>query len=749
MQHLPAGIGGLRPPARLGRCRTSLSYGLLQAIPDPMWMRAPDGRLLVVNEAFEQFTGRSADSLLGQVHEHLPPTEPTALARIEDRMALDQSGVLRSEAHWRHADQRRLLMAQMRVPVRGGPGGLQGVLGLAWDITEQRQREQALRRFRWLADSAAQGFVLCTPRGRVVYANATVQRWLDLPNAEGNGVRHVRRHLDAEGWRLVREVVLPSLLAGEGWSGMLPLLDRHGRRREELLAGATALLDPMGRARYFGLVLTDISERLALESELARARDRAEDANRAKSVFLSNISHEIRTPLNAVLGYAQLLAEDVKLHERAREQVQNIWRAGQRLLRLISEVLDLSKIEAGALQFSLEPVELHAELGEIVQLLQARAAERQVTLLLERHFEAPLTALLDRGKFGQVVLNLLSNALKFSPDRGQVRLVGELREERLHLRVIDQGPGIGAEELAQLFQPFRQGSEGARRGGTGLGLVLSRKLCEAMGGRMWLESQPGQGTQACLELPLRRSQTSAAPTGDHFDSGRWRLRADSRCRVLVAEDDPDSRQFLCSFLEGLGCEVASAADGREALQLAEGGDFDIVLSDMRMPVLDGPGLREALTKRPQSSNWPVVAVTASSLLDNRDHFLAMGFAEYISKPYRFAEVLRALARLGGAKFEPADAGAQEDNSAGLSPSTEPGAPPLSEPEATFAGADIDREALHQALEFARQGRARELRQSLSKPGLVPAALREALDASLARYDLSAAERLLQEFLESL
>lgn len=712
--------------------RQAMLDGLLQAIPDPMWMRAPDGRLLVVNEAFEQFTGRSADTLLGRVADGLPPTEPAALARIEDRMALEQAGVQRSEAHWRHADQRRLLMAQMRVPVRGGPEGLQGVLGLAWDITEQRQREQALRRFRWLADSAAQGFVLCTPRGRVVYTNATVERWLQLPDDGDSRARHVRRHLDDDGWRLVRDTLMPRLLAGDGWSGMLPLIDREGRRHEELLAGATALLDPMGRARYFGLVLTDISERLALEAELAQARDRAEDANRAKSVFLSNISHEIRTPLNAVLGYAQLLAEDVQLHERARQQVQNIWRAGQRLLRLISEVLDLSKIEAGALQFSPEPVELHAELGEIVQLLQARAAEQRVVLVLDRHFAAPLTALLDRGKFGQVLLNLLANALKFSPPGAQVRLEAELSDDTLDMRVIDQGPGIGADELAQLFQPFRQGSEGARRGGTGLGLVLSRKLCEGMGGALWLESKPGQGTSACLRLPLRRSQEISAPSSDRFDSGRWRLRAGSTCRVLVAEDDLDSRLFLCSFLEGLGCQVVATADGREALCQAQMQEFDIVLSDMRMPELDGPGLREALAAQPRSASWPVVAVTASSLLDNREHFLAMGFAEYISKPYRFSDVLRALARLAGAAFEPADAAA----SASPSPAPSP------------APAPADRAALEQALQWAREGRARDLRTFLTQANAFSPALREGLEGALARYDLASAERLLQEFLES-
>ena len=509
-----------------------------------------------------------------------------------------------------------------------------------------------------------------------------------------------------------------------------------------------------------------IGERLALEAELAQSRDRAEDANRAKSVFLSNISHEIRTPLNAVLGYAQLLEEHEGLDAGARVQVHAIHQAGKRLLGLINDVLDLSKIEAGALQLRPEPLELHSELAELHALMKARATQQGLRFELQRHFDAPCPALLDRGKFGQVLLNLLGNAIKFTPAGGTVRLIARVEptpsaSRRLDLRVEDDGPGIAADERVQLFQPFRQGRSGERKGGTGLGLALSRKLVEAMGGELGMDSAPGQGTQAHLHLPLPMPEAgwSGFSRAPREAALQWRLAAGRRCRVLVAEDDDDSRQLLVELLQRLGCEVAAGADGQLALELAWQHDYDIVLSDMRMPVLDGIGLRAALAAEPRSRDWPVVAVTASSLTMNREDFLRLGFAEHIGKPYTFDEVLGVLRRLAGAIFErrqpaPADAHPPAD----LAPATQADAsaawPHEAEADTTDTTDATDTAArrppaaaLRQGLELAREGRAGELRGWLREQKDLPPAMQQAIEQALARYDLQAAEQLLQTLIE--
>lgn len=703
---------------------------LLQHIPDPVWLKDLQGRFLLVNQALAEFLGQDAAQLIGRRPDEFVSAGEAELMRQADRRALAQRSALFGEAELQRADGRRVLQAQIRVAVRDERGQLTGLLGLGWDITDQRRKELALQRFRWLADSAAQGFALADLQGRVLYLNAAAQRWLGDTRWQEGRSRHARRYYADDSWQRLQTEVLPHVLDHGSWSGWLTPRDRQARALEGLFSSFSLLRDAEGRPCYLALLLTDLSERLQLEAALARARDQAEDANRAKSTFLSNISHEIRTPLNAVLGYAQLLHEDEGLSATARAQVERIHGAGQRLLRLINDVLDLSKIEAGALQLLPEPCDLVAELEELQRLMQGRASEGGLSLqtALER-LPRPLLARLDRGKLGQVLLNLLGNAIKFSPAGSVVRLQAALETpECLRVEVIDQGPGISEDELRELFQPFHQGESGARAGGTGLGLVLSRRLAQAMGGELGLDSRPGQGCRAWLRLPLQRLDGSAAPPAPAMD-GPWQLQAGSRCRVLVAEDDDDSRRLLVTLLERLGCEVAAAVDGREALAIAGEQDFDIVLSDMRMPVMDGVALREALAAAPRSRDWPVVAVTASSLLLGRDDFLRLGFADYVAKPYDFGQIVDLLRRHAGAQLQARTAA---DAPAAAADANDPA------PRPDWA----------QALTWAREGRAMELRAWLSATPGIPTEHHASLAQALARYDLQAAERLLHPLASS-
>jgi PAS domain S-box-containing protein len=712
--------------------REALLSALLEHIPDPVWLKDLQGRFLVVNAALERLLGRPAQQLIGQRADDFVAPEVAAQMQERDRRALAQRSAVFDEMTLQDAEGREVLQAQIRVAVRDQRGHLTSLLGLGWDITEQRRKELALQRFRWLADSAAQGFALATLDGQVVYLNACAQRWLgDEGWKEEQSRRHARRFYGREAWQRLRDEVLPRVMAQGSWSGMLAPRDLHRREHAELLSSFFLMRDEQGRPCYVALLLTDLSDRLLLEAELAQARDKAEEANRAKTAFLSNISHEIRTPLNAVLGYAQLLHEDERLGAQARAQVESIYQAGTRLLRLINDVLDLSKIEAGALQLSPEALDLCAELQELHSLMQARAVQQQIALRLELGFEGPLMVSLDRGKFGQVVLNLLGNALKFSPEGSQVTLQARLESlaagPALLLTVQDQGPGISAAELGQLFQPFRQGESGARRGGTGLGLVLSRRLMQAMGGMLWLESSPGQGTRAQLRLPLQTLDGQLPSAGDDaLEAGHWRLKPGSRCRVLVAEDDADSRALLVAMLERLGCEVLAGEDGQQALARLGDGELDIVLTDMRMPVMDGVALRQALRLLPRVASVPVVAVTASSLMLSREDFLRLGFADYIAKPFAFAQILAALQLHGGAQLQRVAAAVA--------------------PTAALPGLPSSDEIgdLQQALVWAGEGRVMELRQWLAAQSQIPENLRERLGVALARYDLQTAEQLLRD-----
>jgi len=624
-----------------------------------------------------------------------------------------------------------------RSNVRHEDGAPIGLIGIARDITEQLAREDELRRFRWLAESAAQGFALGQLDGHVDYLNGTAQRWLGEPTWPPRMPRMASEYYDAAGLARLRAEVMPAIRTHGHWSGEMPLRGLPGAPMPPVWASYFMLRDEQGHERAVAMTMTDISERRRFEAELADARDRAEAANRAKSVFLANMSHEIRTPLNAVLGYAQLLREQTDLPDSSRQQVASILGGGQRLLRLINDVLDLSKIEAGALQLRQERFDLHLELSEALRLMAERARKADIRLETALQLPQPLPVVGDRGKLGQILLNLLGNALKFTPAGGRVALSAQVHGgNELQVHISDSGPGIAPQELAQLFTPFAQGSSGLQQGGTGLGLVLSRNLVRAMGGELTLSSELGRGTQALITLPLKRSaddQTDPATTPASLHAG-WRLAQPGSVRVLVAEDDPDSRTVLCALLQRLGCEVVVAENGAVALALSEDADIDLVLTDLRMPVLDGVGLMEALRADPRRAGWPVVAVTASSLEHEREVYLGMGFTDYVPKPYEFVRILQVLRDRAGAQFVPPDEPGSATPQAAPSPTQHP---PVNLPTTHTDWRNL--------LTWAQDGDVAALRQWLTETQGqdLPEALRNDARAALARYDFDALSDLFQ------
>ncbi|MDZ7857347.1 ATP-binding protein [Sphaerotilus sp.] len=432
-------------------------------------------------------------------------------------------------------------------------------------------------------------------------------------------------------------------------TGIVLVRQRHDRAMQQVLDG---LEDQVAHrtqelAQSNTQLSAEVEERRRLEVDLRHASEQAHQANQAKTMFLANMSHEIRTPLNAVIGYAQILLDEPQHDDSTRSRLRTVLQAGQRLLRLINDVLDLSKIEAGGLQLHRQHFDLRQELDEIVQLMAPRAQARGLAFTATLVLEAAEPVHADRTKVGQIVLNLLSNAIKFT-DRGEVTLAAAREGDTVHLTVRDSGPGMAAEELGQLFAPFRQGQAGQDKGGTGLGLVLARHMARSMGGDLVLDSTPGLGTTARLTLPLPRSAEGSAALPRH--TGPQRLALDSPLRALVVEDDAHSRDILVSLLRRVGCAVEAAADGLAGLRAASQGGHDIVFTDIRMPVLDGMQMLQRLREQLGERTPPVVAVSASSLEHERRHYIGLGFSDFVGKPYGFEEIHRMLALHAGAQF---------------------------------------------------------------------------------------------------
>lgn len=524
------------------------------------------------------------------------------------------------------------------------------------------------------------------------------------------------------------------LAAGLSLTALLAGFMIARRRHDELVAGQRQRLEAEVAARTDELARSNAS--------LREAQAQAEAASRAKSLFLANMSHEIRTPLNAVLGFTQVLLGDTSVPPPARQRLEVILSAGQRLLGLINDVLDLAKIESGRLQLRPVVFDLHGELAELGGLFAERATAKGLAFDLDLHaLPLPCVVEADRQKLGQVLINLLGNALKFT-DSGLVALRARREGDEVWIEVSDTGPGMDDAERDRLFAPFSQGEAGRDKGGTGLGLALSREIARSMGGELQLQGAPGSGTHARLRLPLPDLPAEALPPPEPAAPGR--LAAGSHCHALVVEDDPPSRELLARVLSDIGCTVATADDGQAGLQACQaGGGFDIVFTDIRMPHLSGLDMLRALRADPATAHLPVVAVTASSLEHERRFYLQAGFTDYVAKPYELAHIGRMLQRHAGVRLEAAAAPPGAAGADAMEPETASGATPPVDPATHH---------LLRALQAAAaDGDAPGARLALaSLPAGVPAVgQRTAWEAMLRRYDLQSLEAAVRAWLDAL
>jgi len=413
-----------------------------------------------------------------------------------------------------------------------------------------------------------------------------------------------------------------------------------------------------GKVRGVFSLVVDLTEQKQLESDIRKAKDTAEAANRAKSTFLANMSHELRTPLSAILGFTRLLIRDVGQNKEQQERLDIINRSGEHLLGMVDDILSLSKIEAGRIELKQDTFDVTQMLQDVGQMMTSRAEDKGLRFTLEIDPALPSYVQGDSGKLRQVLINLLGNAVKFT-ETGDVWLRARSQpvaddpdRAMLQLEAQDTGPGIAQDRLDEIFDNFVQLDRSqSTEGGTGLGLAISKTLVDMMDGEITVESQVGKGSLFTVNIPFQLAEAgpkipSEAPVAEvtGLTSGQpdW--------RILVVDDNKENRLLLRDLLSRVGFDIKEAKDGEDAIARFQQWQPHFIWMDMRMPVMDGYAATRKIRELPGGAEVNIVAVTASALAEDREDILASGCEDVVRKPFRNHEIFDAMARHLGVQY---------------------------------------------------------------------------------------------------
>ena len=636
------------------------SNNLLMTVIDSIPMRVfwKDNQLqyLGCNTVFSRDAGKGDPAeVIGHDDYQMGWAEQAELYRADDRQLLATgASKLNYEEPQTTPDGKTMWLRTSKIPLKKADGQVFGLVGIYEDITQRKAIDEQLRKLSQVAEQSPESVIITSLSGQIEYVNTAFLLNTGYARAEiiGGNPSILKSGMTPLG---TYSEMWTALHKGASWSGELINKRKDGSVFTEW-AVISPLRDEAGAVTHYVAVQEDITEkkrtaveldeyRQGLESlveqrtlELTAARQLADESNRAKSEFLANMSHEIRTPLGAISGMARLIRREA-LSDFQADKLVKLEAAAKHLSATINDILDLSKIEANSLVLEADPVQVKAVIENVANMLQQTVDDKGLKLLLEVDaVPAGLTG--DSTRLGQALLNYASNAVKFT-DGGSVTLRCRVEQESpdevtLRFEVSDTGLGISPEKISKLFSPFVQADSTTTRkyGGTGLGLAITKRLINAMGGDVGVESEVGRGSLFWFTVRLKRADTAELEElNEPQEQADVQLKKSfSGRRVLLAEDDDFNREIGTMLLEDVGLIVECAEDGQAAFDMAIRGSYDLILMDMQMPHMDGLEATRQIRKARVGNATPIVAMTANAFAEDRARCLEAGMSDFLTKP---------------------------------------------------------------------------------------------------------------------
>ncbi len=673
---------------------------VIENIPHMIFVKdAKELRYVRINRASERLLGHPQEEIIGKSDYDLLSKAEADLFAKKDRAVFAQGSAVDIPEEPLNLNGEVRYLHTKKIPIVNASHEPEYLLTISEDVTQQKQieqqrialiREQASsEKLKFLARvSAALTQSLDTKKMLTSFADVVVPDFadwcvIDVLNDMGEDESSVVKHRDPEKMKLLSELKEKYPIDWHRDSSITRALQlgiskmitdctdehlRSGCRSEDQfklaksigiksviivpiknygkIIGAITLISTTRSYTDIHLsIAEDLARRTFYSLENARLYTRAQEANRAKSAFLANMSHEIRTPLGAMLGFAELMLQNSNLPSDQSEFANTIRRNGQQLLRIVDEILDISKVESERIFIEKVPFALAPLIKDVTSLLQAQIEEKPIELIVSVQSKLPDRIITDPTRLRQILINVIGNAIKFT-ERGKIEVKVELirnSQETLKITVVDTGIGITEEQARRLFQPFSQADSSMTRrfGGTGLGLFLSKKLAQLLGGDLVLaESVPGQGSRFVMTIEIVSQYGSGFEVAP-LVSEAVPFRA--KGRILVVDDSADNRALIHHFIARIGgLEVDEAETGAEGVRKVLQNSYNLVLMDIQMPGMDG--YEAVKTLRTKNYNELIIALTAHAMKGDKEHCLSSGFDDYLCKPINLKEFQSCLAK---------------------------------------------------------------------------------------------------------